>query len=311
MKTPEERARIVGTALILFFLLILFSGMLLWMYSVRLLTIPAGLAGLLGIDQNSRDTGTSDSADGLAGMIITDRTADEEPIGFELNYANLRKAILDEPELPGYRQELLVRYGQSDSPVSVTLNRAGEKARIEVFETAAGGEKERVQLIIYDTTVYILDDRTGESRSIPRAGTVSPESTAGLPSVNELLSVLEMFVPAESADTEPIGTESAGAETTGDPDQPIEPLAAAFSENTSSRFGEPELVMTQTEAGNVYFAAYSDNQLGTREEYVISLENNVVLSQSVWHSDELLYSCETVSFSTDPAVWNEDGLYNP
>lgn len=316
MRTPEERARIAGTVLILFLLLVVFSGMLLWMYSVRLVSIPAGIAGLLGIDQDSRDTETSVDANGLSGMIMTDRPVDGDSIGFELNYSNLRKALLDEPELPGYRQELLVRYGQSDSPVSVTLSRSGEKARIEVRETAPDGNNERVQLMIYDTTVYILDDRTGESRSVPRAGSVSPESAAGLPSIAELLSVLESHAPFETDETLPADTGQVEPKpietgTPDDTDQSVEPLAAAFSEKTDARFGEPELTMTQTEAGNVYFASFSDNYLGTREEYVISLEHNVVLSQSVWHDGELLYSCETVSFSTDPSVWNADGLYNP
>ena len=316
MRTPEERGRIVGTVLILFFLLVVFSGMLLWMYSVRLVTIPAGIAGLLGIDQNSRDTETSVDANGLSGMIMTDRPGDDDSIGFELNYSNLRRALLDEPELPGYRQEMLVRYGQSDQPVSVTLSRSGGKTRVEVYETSAGGEKERVQLMIYDTTVYILDDRTGESRSVPRAGSVSPESAAGLPSIDGLLAVLDSFAPLEPDETLPTDTETAEPKpvVTGTPeetDQSVAPLAAAISEESDARFRDPELTMTQTEAGNVYFAAFSDNYLGTREEYVISLEHNVVLSQSVWHGDELLYSCETVSFSTDPSVWNADGLYNP
>ena len=316
MRTPEERARIAGTVLILFLLLVVFSGMLLWMYSVRLVSIPAGIAGLLGIDQDSRDTETSVDANGLSGMIMTDRPGDGDSIGFELNYSNLRKALLDEPELPGYFQEMLVRYGQSDQPVSVTLSRSGGKTRVEVCETSAGGEKERVQLMIYDTTVYILDDRTGESRSVPRADSVSPESAAGLPSIDGLLAVLDSFAPPEAdetlpTDTEPVESKPIETGTPEETDQSVEPLAAAFSEKTDARFGEPELTMTQTEAGNVYFASFSDNYLGTREEYVISLEHNVVLSQSVWHGGELLYSCETVSFSTDPSVWNADGLYNP
>lgn len=265
MRTPEDRARFVGTALILFLLLVMFCGMLFWMYSVKLLTIPAGLAGLLGIDQDDRDSETSFDAGGLAGMISSERPEDGKMLSFSTDYANLRQAILDEPAVDGYRQEFAVSYSQSAVPTDIVLIRSGDKARVEVWQDAGT----RSKLMIFDGTVYLLDDDTGESRSIPRAENVSPESMAGVPSVAKLLEEIEKYLPAveETVETD--------AETTVESDD--EPLAPLMMQNSENEIGECVIELRSTDAGNVYYVGFSDPDAGTREEYYLSLEYNVVL----------------------------------
>ena len=309
MKTPEDRSRFVGTVLILILLFLLFGAMLFWMYSVKLLTIPAGIAALLGIDQSGEETGSPLDTGGIIGMIKTDRPDNSEGIGFEPNYSNLRQAILDEPEAPGYRQELRVAYSEDNISTSVVIYRSGDKARVEIYEAQPSeGEKIRTELMIFDSTVYLLDDRTGETRSIPRSDSVSPENAAGLPSVPELLAIIEQFSPGSADETEDTVEEST------DSDLPLAPLAAsaenALPDGEERRSGQ-EIVLRPTEVGNLYYVGFCDNYLGTREEYYLSLENNVVIGHSVWYGDELLYSCETVSFLTDPSVWNSESLYRP
>lgn len=306
MKTSEDRSRFVGTILILILLFLLFGTMLFWMYSVKLLTIPTGIAALLGIDQGGEEISSQLDSGGIIGMIRTDRPNDPGGISFELNYSNLLQAILDEPEAMGYRQELRVAYAQNSSSENVVIYRSGDKARVEIYEAqSADVEKNRRELMIFDNTVYLLDDSTGETRSIPRSDSISPENAAGLPSVSELLAIIEQFTPGST-------DEIAGKSI--DSDLPPAPTSAS-SDNTltteKNRRSEQEIVLRPTEAGNLYYIGFYDDYLGTREEYYLSLENNVVIGHSVWYSGELLYSCETVDFSTDPLVWDSDSLYKP
>ncbi len=311
MRTPEDRSRVVGTVLILCVLFVVFAGVLFWMYSVRLLEIPRPLAGLLGIG-----TGDGDPENGLdtslSGVVRNGRPDDVEGVGFEFNYENLRGALLSEPEPRGFRQTVRISYGGDDS--KVVICRYGDKYRVEKYRNYDGNMTE---LAIFDEfSVYHLDVKSGESRSVPRNDSVTPESEAGLPSVSVLTSIIREFDTDETIGTAP--------ETSSD--QPLEglteseaasdwksdePAAAADFGDILSRYADVGIEMIRSDAGNVYFVAYSDTILGTREEYYVSLVHNLIISQTVKYGGNLLYSCETVDFSTDISDFGEEELYEP
>lgn len=311
MRTPEDRSRVVGTVLILCVLFVVFAGVLFWMYSVRLLEIPRPLAGLLGIG-----TGDGDPENGLdtslSGVVRNGRPDDVEGVGFEFNYENLRGALLSEPEPRGFRQTVRISYGGDES--KVVICRFGDKYRVEKYRNYDGNMTE---LAIFDEfSVYHLDVKSGESRSVPRNDSITPESEAGLPSVSVLTSIIREFdtdettgtVPETSSDQPLEGLTESEAASDWKSD---EPAAAADFGDILSRYADVGIEMVRSDAGNVYFVAYSDTILGTREEYYISLVHNLIISQTVKYGGNLLYSCETVDFSTDISDFGEEELYEP
>lgn len=317
MRTPEDRSRVVGTVLILCVLFVVFAGVLFWMYSVRLLEIPRPLAGLLGIG-----TGVGDPENGLdtslSGVVRNGRPDDVEGVGFEFNYENLRDALISEPEPQGFRQTVRISYGGDES--KVVICRFGDKYRVEKYKDP---EKDMTEVVIFDDfSVYHLDTSSGESRSVPRNDSITPESEAGLPSVAVLTSIIREFSVPESDET----TSETSSEPSGSVDEPLEntpeseivstqnseePLTSLELDDPFSRYGDVEIKLVRSDAGNVYFVAYSDKILGTREEYYISLVHNLIISQTVKYGENLLYSCETVDFSTDISDFGEIELYEP
>ena len=312
MRTPEERSRAVGTVLILLVLFVIFGGLLFWMYSVKLLVIPERVASLLGIDNGGSDETVQWDPGELSGIIMNGRPEEVEGVSFELTFANLREALLTEPVSDGFRQIVRVSRApesQNSRPERIVICRSGENTRIERYETLSGSDKERrTELIIVGKySVYRLDELSGESRSLPRGDLISPENEAGLPSVQTLMSIVAGF---EDADELP---ESGEAET----DAPDEIASESVNAESSSdvtmkeRYTGGELKMLRTDYGNVYYVSFTDELIGTREEYWISLRYSVVLSHKTWYGDELLYSCETLDFSIDPGVWDKTSLYEP
>lgn len=307
IRTVEDRNRFVGTALILFVLLIIFGGVLCWMYSVKLLTIPNSLLELFGMNNSEDGSGTLDTGE-LSWMIKDNKTVAGKEIVYELNYENLRAAILSEQQTDGFKQEVSVTYVDGNATYS-TLYKSGKNARIEIYELTDEGEKLRTELVIYDSnTVYHLDCKTGKSRSVVRSEDVSPENAAKMPSVDELLYIIEEISKNETAEV----TTSAEIETTDEytPEQLSDGENIDYA-NTFSRWRDLNIFMKSTEIGNVYQVSFYDDYLGTFEEYYLSLEYNTVLYQAVFYGDERIYLCETLSFSTEKDDWSDTLLYTP
>ena len=317
MRTPEDRNRVVGTVLILCVLFVVFTGVLFWMYSVRLLEIPRPLAGLLGIGTGDGDPGNGLDTS-LSGVVRNGRPDDVEGVGFEFNYENLRGALLSEPEPRGFRQTVRISYGGDES--KVVICRYGDKYRVEKYDKS--GEKMTGLAIFDDFSVYHLDVSSGESRSVPRNDSITPESEAGLPSVAVLTSIIREFNVPQSGET----TSGTSSDITEAVDEPLEntpesgtasaqnsdePLTSLELSDPLSRYDDVEIKLVRSDAGNVYFVAYSDRILGTREEYYVSLVHNLIISQTVKYGENLLYSCETVDFSTDISDFGEIELYEP
>ncbi len=339
MKIPEEKSRAIGTALILIALTIVFGSILAWMYSVNLLIIPDGLARILGISTDGDgDELMLDTS--LAGVIRNERSEDRASIGYELDYENLRAALLSETALDGYMLKMRVRYpsavGESNEVslqtaadsvevdeqslteeteqidenafTDISIYRSGEKFRVERYN--ARGELKELE-IFNSYAVYHYDPETEASRSVPRSDGVSPENAAGLPSVTELLEIVRQF-SENTVEYDEIAEKTTEPVVEADGASPISPLEEDATEAENFvRYTDGAVELAETELGNLYFVGYFDTLLGTREEYFLSLKYNVIMSQCIWHGDELLYSSETIEFSVDPEDWSDTALYEP
>lgn len=313
MRTPEDRARAVGTALILLVLLAIFGGILFWMYSVKLLVIPDRVAELLGIDPGAGvDTVTWDTGE-LSGVIKNGRPTETVGVSFDLTYENLRDALLSESAPEGFRQTVRVTYSPDSSDArseSRVIFRSGDKWRIERYGSGrTPAEASRTALMIVGSySMYRLDDITGESRSVPINDSISPENEAGLPSVETLLGIVAEFEAPEAEDT-------AALETSGDTEAQADEITVSQAKGENGedkpRYIDGQVAMLRTENGNVYYVSFNDNILGTFEEYYLSLEYRVIISHSTMYGDERLYSFETLDFTVEPDVWNRASLYQP
>lgn len=276
------RSTAIGTLIIVLIAVLLFAGVFYWMYSVKLLWLPESLKKLFGFGANdSDDTLPWDNSE-LAGAVRSGKSTGDIELFFDVNYETLRAALLGEPEPEGIYQNLRVRYydGGEAVPHRVIFVRDGDRFRIERY--ADDMMMNLCELIVADDkTLYYRDMSTGELRGLPRAADISPESEAGLPTIDDLLSVVgEAF--GETSASEP---------------------------SEESRYADCELMLLRTDAGNVYYVAYNDTLLGLREEYYISLDNRVILNHNTYSGERLVYSCETLSFSTDRSVYGNNDKY--
>lgn len=323
MKIPEEKSRVIGTVLILAVLALVFGAILTWMYSVNLLMIPDSIARFLGISANNGD-GDLLIDTSLAGVIKAERPEDERSISYELSYENFRAALLSENEPEGFRLRMRVKYSsdaeekletqiESDEQdknefIDINFYRSGDKYRIERLDSQGN----MIELAIFNSySVYYHDYLTGASRSLPRSDDISPENEAGLPSAAELLEIVRQF-PENNIDIDdPYDDEQ---EEIGDIDDSLEISPFAMRSDSSEelpRYSDGIVEMVSTELGNLYLVSYFDTFLGTREEYFLSLEYNVIVSHSIWLDETLIYSAELLEFSTDSAEWDKISLYEP
>jgi hypothetical protein len=317
----------LGTALLIIFLLIFFGVTLFWMYSIKLLILPDSVAELLGIGDKGTDEPLPWDTGELSGAIKNGKSSEKIELTFDISYENLRAALINESVPEGYYQKLRICYYDKETEIShrVVLQRHGEKFRIEKYSSnisssqdiSSGIEK----LIIADnTTLYYHDKISGESRSIPRGAGITPESEAGLPSVDDLLLIIaEKSWAEDTEDSFNTDNEQIESDMVTESNSDFETVASAefdqaaqsFGEDKSkSRYSDIELTMLNTNNGIVYFAAFNDEWLGLREEYYISLEHRVIISHRTLKDGKIIYSCETLSFSTNPSLYSDESDYS-
>ncbi len=318
-----------GLILLIVLLLVIFGGILYWMYSVRLLILPEFITDLFGLPANDLYETVPWDTEALAGAVKNGKSNDKVEVSFETSYENLRAALLSEPEPEGIYQSVRISYCYDDitSERRVIFMRWGERFRIEKY--ADDSYNNLVETVIGSgTTASYYDADTGLSRSLPLPDDYSYENEAGIPSVESLLEILEEFpetVDAGTADgavtggTQVAETTSAQDETeSGQIEAPdnIDSVDTAGSEESdgsnvsdTGRYTDCELMLLYTENGNVYYLAFNDTLLGTREEYYISLDCLMIAEHNTYYQDELLYSCKTLSYSVDPQVYGREAEY--
>lgn len=279
-KRDETQNSALGTAIIVAVLVVVFGVMLFWMYSVKLLILPDSVAELFGIAKGEEQDITPWDTDELAGAVRSGKSTEKIELTFEINYENLRAALLSESEPEGIKQQFLISYYENGAAKSskTVVYRFGERFRIEKYDYGSNSLP-KMLIIADENTLFYRESGANAARSISRASGISLENEAGIPSFDELLKVIEGFTAAEMDDT-------------------------AVKVYTDCR-----LAMLAAENGNVYYVTFTDSALGLREEYYISLEYRVIITHRTYSGDELIYSCETENFSAEPSVYKTDSLY--
>ena len=322
---PRENSVAVGTAIIAVVLILLFGGLLYWMYSVRLLILPDSIAEIIGIGQQHDTNDTSIDLEELDGAVRNRASTQRVMVDFDIDYESLREAFLLEPEPDGVFVEMKYTYGgnilvnssdvnNDSAPVSgilpinsssgsIRFYRNGSSFRISDFDIS--GTLTKV-IIGESSTTYYRDQASGEFRSIPRSPGITPESEAGLPSIDSLFEIVAQFPTIENGGD----VTSESDETTGFDDFPE--IDTSSSDNISPDITREnsELCLLKTDFGSVYFIAFDDTFLGTHEEYYVSLEGRVVLRQLTTIGDTVLFSCTAVRYSLDPDDFSSESLYS-
>lgn len=337
---PRENSVAVGTAIVAVVLILLFGGLLYWMYSVRLLILPDSIAEIIGIGQQGDTNDAAIDLEELDGAVRNHASTQRVMVDFDVDYDSLREAFLLEPEPDGVFVEMKYTYGgdiivnSSDvsddsaaisgiSPVnsssgSIRFYRNGNSFRISDFDISGTLTK----VIIGDSsTTYYRDQVSGDFRSIPRSPGITPENEAGLPSIDSLFEIVAQFPTGENCGE----VTSESDETTGFDDFPeidtsssgdissdfsVESSEPALATDSGGRYENCELCLLKTDFGSVYFIAFDDTFLGTHEEYYVSLEGRVVLRQLTTVGDTVLFSCTAVRYSLDPDDFSSESLYS-
>ena len=165
-------------------LILLFGGLLYWMYSVRLLILPDSIAEIIGIGQQHDTNDTSIDLEELDGAVRNHASTQRVMVDFDIDYESLREAFLLEPEPDGVFVEMKYTYGgnievnssdvnNDSAPVSgilpinsssgsIRFYRNGSSFRISDFDISGTLTK----VIIGDSsTTYYRDQASGEFRA--------------------------------------------------------------------------------------------------------------------------------------------------
>lgn len=86
---PRENSVAVGTAIIAVVLILLFGGLLYWMYSVRLLILPDSIAEIIGIGQQHDTNDTSIDLEELDGAVRNRASTQRVMVDFDIDYESL------------------------------------------------------------------------------------------------------------------------------------------------------------------------------------------------------------------------------
>lgn len=273
----------LGTAIIIIVLIILFGGVFYWMWSMDMLFLPSFVEDLLGIgdrNESSWDLGE------LSNLVKDGKDENGRVVTFEVTYENLRGALLSKAPENGVAIVSKITYYNTDTASSrnVAYYRDGSRFRIEQYKIGAGDKMDESTLEVLKISngdeLYVLDCVSGKSNVIAQDIRISPENEAGIPSVEDLLSVVDRFPSTENG----IASEEANITDT-------------------------QLTLVRTEDGNVYYIAFTYADIGIREEYYVSLEHRTVISCNTTQNGKPVYSYENISFSNLPVDYSQDSLY--
>ena len=146
---PRENSVAAGTAIIAVVLILLFGGLLYWMYSVRLLILPDSIAEIIGIGQQHDTNDTSIDLEELDGAVRNRASTQRVMVDFDIDYESLREAFLLEPEPDGVFVEMKYTYGgnilvnssdvnNDSAPVSGILPIKSSSGSIRFYRNGSG-----------------------------------------------------------------------------------------------------------------------------------------------------------------------------
>lgn len=281
----------LGTTIIIIVLVIVFSTVFGWMYSMDMLFLPDFFEQVFGIGDDSDELPWDLGA--LSEIVKNGKDSEGEALTFEVTYENLLAALLLAEREEGVRLTGEIEYFVDDASYSRKLiySRDENRFRVELFETlpsSSTAEPISETLKIGDeNSLYVLDCESGEYRVIARDGNTVPENEAGIPSVDALLDVVKTFPGAELG-------ESADEADSAD----------------AIKITDTVIKLVRTESENVYYISYTYPDLDLTEEYYVSLLHRMIISATAKQSGKTVYSYNTTSFSADPDEYGRDELYD-
>ncbi len=283
----ESRSTVIGTAIIVMVMVIVFGAVFAWMYSVDLLFLPDFIKDIFGLSGDDAETPWDLGA--LTEIVKSGKNEYGEVVTFDVTYENLLAAFNEEPIPEGLYLSADISHYDNGKPSTrrIRYYRDGDRFRAEAYEKGKFNVLETLKIGDAEQ-VFIVENLTGVSRKVPRAADITPENEIGIPSVNTLLEAIAEFPKTSFA-------------------EPSDEADYIPSEDSSVT--DCEIKMVSTEDGNVYYIAYTYSDLGLREEYYVSLNHHIIISASTTLDGAPVYSYETVRIATDPKVWSADVLY--
>ena len=275
----------LGTTIIIIVMVIIFSAVFYWMWSMDMLFLPSFIEDIFGLNDEGDDPVWDLGA--LSNLVKEGKSEDGESVTLDITYENLRDAFLAKEREAGIYITADVKYIANGEEFTrrVVYSRDGERFRIEQHYIApkGSGASEKIEILkISDgNALYTLDYSSGESEIIPLTSNISPENEAGIPDIDTLIEAVGAFASAK---------ESSSAEY-------------------SMGVADTVLKLLPTEKGNVYYISYTYPNVNLSEEYYVSLDDRIIIFANIKQNGQDVYSYEVLGFSTDSKSYSDDSLY--
>ncbi len=275
----------LGTVIIIVVMVIVFSAVFYWMWSVDMLFLPSFIEEMFGLgdedDEPVWDLGA------LSNLVKEGKNEAGESVTLDITYENLKDAFLAKERESGIYITADIKYfaNGEESVRRIVYSRDGERFRVEqhhVTPKNSGASSEIEMLKISDgETLYTVDYPSGQSHFIPLSDSISPENEAGIPDIDSVIEAVGAFNALES-----------------DSD----------SESTPE-ITDTVLKLLRTEEGNVYYISYTYSDIDLTEEYYVSLDERIIIFANTKQNGKDVYSYEILGFSTDVKSYSDDSLY--
>ena len=275
----------LGTVIIIVAMVIVFSAVFYWMWSMDMLFLPSFIEEMFAID-DERDDHVWDLG-ALSNLVKEGKNEEGENVTLDITYENLRDAFLAKEREAGIYITADVKYFENGAEFAkrIVYSRDGDRFRIEqhyVTPKNSDASSEIELLKISDgETLYTLDCASGKSSSIPITDSISPENEAGIPDIDSLISAVASF---------DLGNDSSNTENT-------------------SKISDTTLKLLRTEKGNIYYISYTYSDIDITEEYYVSLDERIIIFANTKQNGKDVYSYEILGFSTDAKSYSDDSLY--
>ncbi len=300
-KKDKAMSIVPGTVIIVLALIIVFGLVFAWMYAMDLLFLPDFVKDFFGI--SDEDDGVSWNIGELQSAVKSGRDTASTTVTFDITQDNLKNAFIGAVKPEGVYVSGEISLYSDDAIYRQRLNiyRHGDKNRAELYGYQ-GSEVPVTYAVSSGGVMKVKDAESGEISTKKLADSIYFENEIGVPSLDEIIAVVERF-PKENITFES-DTETAES---GFSD------ASAVSEESAvtdpDEITDCTISLLQTENGNVYFISFVWAAYGIREEYYISLEHRTVIYAETTMGGVRTYSYEAKLISHDSEVYASDSLY--
>lgn len=295
---------VLGTVIIIAVMLVVFSLVFIWMYSMDMLFLPDFIEDLLGISDDGQ--AFEWNVDELQSAVKSGKDPEGKTVTFDITYENLKKAFLECETPEGEYVNAKVSYYIDGEQLTrkVFYYRYGNLFRAEMFSFL---DDEKPQTVIIGDSSKVSRITLGSEgiTSYPAADSIGFEDELGIPGVGRIIELVSGF-------PETMGPVFEGDITVGD---------LEVDENRTSLTGEMDedrplvddcqMKLVKSDAGNVYYVSFTYTDLGIKEEYYLSLDRRMIIFMQSQKDGEVYYTYEANRISYDPEVFSDLSLYDP